>query len=370
MLAALAVSAAAIGSVGSVQSGSAFCPASAVPDDGVDWDALEAAALDDGSFVWYSPIPQETAQAILDDFSEAYPDLDVTLVQQGPGPLIERLLADFSRDDVQADVISLTSYPQLADLEATGALEEFVPENASALREDARLAEPAGIGSYLNVTAWAWSTELPDEVQQRFEEGDWSMFGDPEVADALRGRVASLDPALTGSGLSAHLGLQQLLGDEAYEEFLANFAALEPTLYESNGPASESLASGESLAFFGIQGFAIALVEEGVDIRTGFFKPTPTYVSYTELVAGAPHPNAAKLFMTWLLSVPGQESLMEHYDVQSARNDVEDNRGHTTAEWFEESNHDPAELGLITPEFMDQVDDQAFLDHFADVIGG
>ena len=48
----------------------------------------------------------------------------------------------------------------------------------------------------------------------------------------------------------------------------------------------------------------------------------PVDVNGIGLVEGAPHPQAARLFMDWLLGVPGQTALVEEEFAYSARTDV------------------------------------------------
>jgi iron(III) transport system substrate-binding protein len=324
------------------------------------------------SLTWYSVIPAQPAQAVLDAFHQDHPDIAVTLTQLQPGPLVETFLADAGRRQVKADVVTFSTVADMRAAQDAGAVAEYVPSGVERMRKEVRIAEPYGVALYLNPYTWAYRTDLPAEVLNRFRAGDWSMFADPAVADVLRGRVASGDPTLAGAPYSAHVALDDAWGDARYFDWLKNtFRPLQPVLYDSNVPAADSLASGEAVAALISQNFAIQQIAKGAPIETSLFDPTPAYPTMTSVATDAPHEQAAYTFMDWLVSDAGQAALEASYDTASGLEGWVDKRAQTTKSWYDPSapGQDPSRIHVAPLDKALGTDRKAFLSQWQQAMG-
>lgn len=332
---------------------------------------LAVAAAEEGSLTWYSTIPAEPAQAILDAFGETY-GLDVELVQLAPGPLVETFLADYSRGDVKADVVFFSSIVDLYATRDVGALDEYVPNEAAALQDDVRdLGAPFGIPLYVSVDSWVFRSDLDEDLKELFRAGDWSMFADPEVRDALRGQVGGGDPVVAGGPANAAMTLYNEWGEERYLQWLDEFRDMDPVLFPSQVPLHEALVSGEIVAALGAQSFAIGQIAEGAPLETVVFDPSPGYAVFNAVAADAPHPSAARLFQEWILSEAGQGVLAAEYDASSVREGWVDDRAQTTQDWYDASS--PAQdlqRIVVAPESLwTDVDREEFLSMWQEAMG-
>lgn len=326
----------------------------------VSLDELEQAAAEEGSLTWFTVLRLESSIDIANDFMADHPDIEVTVERRLPGPLIETLLADFSRGRVQADVLTLSSRSDLDGPLEVGAIADYVPLGADDLRPDAREAEPAAVATYLGAVTWAFRSDLPEDIVERFRAGDWSMFEDPDVVDALRGRVANLDPSTGGSAIQAHAALIEAWGEDEYWDFVENrYAELEPQQVESNAPIEEGLASGELVAAFTTETAAINTAESGIEFA--YFDPTPAFPALSSLAADSPHPNAAKLFLSWLVSESGQRSLETRQNGRGVRADYVDHRSYTEAPWYDAELFPPDRIHVLTDQFLADFDREDFL---------
>lgn len=141
-----------------------------------------------------------------------------------------------------------------------------------------------------------------------------------------RGKIIAQDPRRTGSA-GQHVGL--MLSAKG-EDWLRKFLAQDLTIVNEGRQQIEALVRGR---------FSVAMAVNAADIeqyrREGLaanLKPldpnNPAVVAVTSgfgnlmLVNRAPHPNAAKVFVNWLLSKEGQQAYVEATGLNSRRLDV------------------------------------------------
>jgi iron(III) transport system substrate-binding protein len=123
-----------------------------------------------------------------------------------------------------------------------------------------------------------------------------------------KGKIAILDPRTQGSGESSWSFLLRIKG----EEFLKKLVAQELIVNRDQRQIADSLAKGKALLTIGVSYYSFQpFIKAGIPLKAF---PTPkegTYVSSGSgnvvVLKGAPHPNAAKLFLNWMLSREGQE---------------------------------------------------------------
>lgn len=328
-------------------------------------EELEKAAFEDGFVRWYSSMPAADAQRVFAEFLEDYPEMDGEVVQLSAGPLLETFLADYARGRVQADVASFSAVGAMLDAQEQGAIQPYVPSATENVLPNTRIAEPYGLASYLMPFPWMYREDLPEFVKEAFEAGDWSMFTDPQIAEALKGKISMADPALAGSALQAQVTLLEQFGEDEYWTWLEAFAALEPVFYESNVPAQEAITSGERAAGLVFEAIGVRAVEDGAAVRLVYLDPTPSSITLASLATDAPNPDGGKLFLHWLHSEPGQRALMNIYGSPPIVEGMTDERGHTAAAWFRPELMDPTRTRAASVEFTQGVSTEEFLERFA-----
>ena len=110
--------------------------------------------------------------------------------------------------------------------------------------------------------------------------------------------------------MPAYLGLAELWRREYGEEYLKKFAALEPKLVESVVPGGQQLAAGGgSLIIPGSNTTLNPLIEEGAPIEITPVAPTTGIEFVAAVSTETEHPDAAKLFMNFLMTKPGQAAV-------------------------------------------------------------
>lgn len=140
-----------------------------------------------------------------------------------------------------------------------------------------------------------------------------------------RGKIAILDPRERGSGHLVTL-LIKVLGEDKARAFLVD---QKPVIASSNRQLSDWIAQGAYPITSGLSPSEIAeLQKQGLAKTVHALELPPEQTAWTPgwgalgLLHGAPHPNAAKVFVNWLLSKQAQTEWSRRGLVNSRRKDV------------------------------------------------
>ena len=94
------------------------------------------------------------------------------------------------------------------------------------------------------------------------------------------------------------------------DDFLKGLAAQNPTWTQSVVPGAQSLASGAAgMQIPAIHAVILSLVNQGAPIKELTPDRTTGVETMSAVTAGAPHPNAAKLLLNYMLTPQGQALL-------------------------------------------------------------
>lgn len=279
--------------------------------DGFDRQALIEGAKKEGKLVWYTGAPQTLATAMLNAFHEKYPFIDISeYFRQSAGRLQARLMAEKEAGKPVADVFhsgDITQYGVLKDMFANYVTPE--QDNYPAQYKQ------AGDWTAWRVTALDFSYNpsiTPDDQAPKA----WADLTDPK----FKGKIG-LQDSTAGLMFLEWFVLKEQLGDD----FWAKIAANQPVIYTGNVPIVEALLRGE----ISVDANSPSYLDWQYQIRDGApYKHVvpkegmPVALNWIALLKDAPHPNAAKLFIDWVLSKEGQELMVKEVGDYSVRPDV------------------------------------------------
>ena len=266
-----------------------------VPPAAAQFDALYEAARKEGAVTWYiSQMTGEVAEAMGRRFSARYPGISVTAIRTTGQVAYTRLQQELKNNTPQCDVYSSTDIAQYISLKSRGALARYEARNASQLGP---LFQGLGDPGYyypatatLQVLACHATSIAPEDRPKRFLD-----LTDPK----WRGRVAVGHPAF-----SAYFAQWALLMTQQHgPRFLENLAANRPRVGRSGNDPIASITGGEALIGTAPTSTATQFIRKGNPIA--FIYPEDgavLTVGPAAVLASAPHPNAARLFLEWLLS--------------------------------------------------------------------
>jgi iron(III) transport system substrate-binding protein len=267
-----------------------------------DPEAIADAAESEGTLTWYTSIPEAVSAAAVEGFEAEY-DITVEMIVLTSGLMTTRYASEMDAGNSPADVVTVADpvffgdavskdWMETLDVEDVPALADW-PEEA--LREDAYALvniQPIGVTIDTNKAD-------PEDFQT------WEQLLDP----SLKGQLYLVNPANVPNWL-AHM---QMMSDTYGEDFLSSLAAQEPTLVDSSVPGAQQLAAGAGTVVYpSLLSVSNPLKAQGASVETVFPTPTTGVEQYAGISTRAPHPNAARLFMDYLLGEEAQQTINQN----------------------------------------------------------
>ncbi len=294
-----------------------------------EWQATIEAAKKEGTVViyeqWGPKAKVDLGRAFKDKFG-----IDIGFVSAGTSTqLVPKLTTERRAGLYLADVIGSGGPTALTQMKPAGILSPIdqmliLPEVKDPKawtggklfldKEKLLIGMSADFGSYV-----ARNTEL-------VKDGEIKSFYDL-LDPKWKGKIVLHDPTITGPGNAWVFTVAGLLGLEKARDYLRQFVKQEPALVRDYRLQIEGVAKGKyalvagvhapTLAEFQKLGAPVAKlrVKEGGSATAG--------AGALSLPAGQlPHPNAAKVFINWVLTKEGQTVFSKGYLRPSARIDV------------------------------------------------
>jgi ABC-type Fe3+ transport system substrate-binding protein len=306
--------------------------ARAFADEPAPDPALIAAARQEGTLTIYTPSEIGMMVNWCASFTQAY-GVQVKAVR-GPGyPMFDRWLNEERVGRHFADIMQSSDPTLLDSAFKLGFLANYKPAADAAVfptmkRSGVWYALRAG---YMGI---AYNTTRVSADDEHFiQTHGWDTLADPR----WNGRCATAAAASGGSTYAYTYMFLTGLKDRYGEPFLRKWAANKPEIYISKPPLFDRLAAGQyAIADMATQADVESLYLKGAPVRWVYPDPTPTILTSQGVSAHAPHPNAARLFAEWALSVPGQTAWLQYESSAPSRPDVVDPRKTGKQAWFKE----------------------------------
>jgi len=286
----------------------AFCAAiallAAAPARAAGADAaLIEAARKEGALAWYSTlIVNQITRPLALAFEKKYPGIKVQYSRATSTEVALKIIAEGRAGRLQADVFDGSN--TVFALGDAGLVEPYLVQSANNFLPELR--DKAGMWTAMNVyfmTA-GYNTDM-------VKGADIPKTFDDLLNPKWQGRMAwTTDPTVNGPpGFIQNI--LALKGQEKGMEYLKALAAQKIV----NIPASQRVVLDKVIAGefpIGLMIFnhhAAISAEQGAPIAWARLEPLPSNANMISIVKGAPHPNAAKLFLEYVLSEEGQQEV-------------------------------------------------------------
>lgn len=311
-----------------VQAGAASSPAES------EWTAtLEAAQKEGQLTIHHTRGPFENVFA---EFAKRYPGIKITSVSGRGGDLIAKIMAERRADKFIADMYLGSSGTPVDVLYPAKALEPIqsylirseVKDPANWFGKQHHYADPEG--KYIYVfegvvrSDMAYNTKL---VDPKSFGSYWDL-----LQPKWKGKIAAMDPKLPGfpSGLLQFAYYNGELGAKFLKQL---FGAMDITLARDGRQIVDWVSVGKYAIVLGPSASEVqSAMKQGLPLAR--FEPHSfkegIYMRATQgslsILNRLPHPNAARVFVNWLLSREGQGHYQKHFlrvdPVFSLREDV------------------------------------------------
>ncbi|MCC6472894.1 MAG: extracellular solute-binding protein [Burkholderiales bacterium] len=265
-----------------------------------DTAALYAAARKEGEVVWYTSQVQNTlVRPMAAAFQRRYPGIKVTVVGGKNADLILKLLAEAKAGVYIADV---NSPARIDKLDEAGLLATYAPESATALPAGYRSKEGKWTGMLGSIFGTAINTEL---VRPQDEPKTLDDYLDPK----WKGKMAWVAHYDLGGGPGLSEAILDRLGQEKGMVYLRKLAAQKIVQVPANQRViMDQLIAGEfPMALMMFQHHAATSIKKGAPVKWLTSGPVLSLTANVVLMKNAPHPNAGRLFVDFVVSKEGQE---------------------------------------------------------------
>src|SRR5260370_27451146 len=245
---------------------------------------------------WYTAHSDDiTAQAFGRSFESLYPGIKVNVLRTTAQVAYQRITKEIKASAIQCDVLSSTDIGHSVELKAKGAFEKYIPDNASKVLDIYKDYDPDGyyfvtsagmIGIGYNTT----------KVKEADVPKNWTDLLDPRWKDNI---------ALGHPGFSGYVGTWALTLRNQYGwDFFEKLAKNNPRVGRSINDTVTMLNAGESaIAGSGPAATLLESVRQGHPLA--MIHPTEgtgLIIPPSRIMKGCKHPNAARLFMEFLMS--------------------------------------------------------------------
>jgi iron(III) transport system substrate-binding protein len=280
-----------------------------------------AAANKEGKVVIYSTTDTASAGPLLKDFQLLYPGISVEYNDMNSTEIYNRFISEKAAGAGSADVLWSSSMDlQIKLVNDGGALAYASPEVAHVPGWAVWKNEAFGTTYEPIVIVYNKRLLSGDEIPQSHADLTRVMT---QKLDKLKGKVTTYD--IEKSGVGFLLITQDAKQNPAFWDLAKALGVAGPRFQSSVGTMLERISSGENLLGFNMfQSYAVLRAKK--DPAIGFVVPKDyclvmSRVMFMSKTAG--HPNAAKLWLDYILSKRGQTIVANQAELGSIRSDVE-----------------------------------------------
>lgn len=301
-----------------------------------DEAALYEAAKREGKIVWYVGGPLEGMNAVAGQFQKEFPGIAVETMRLVGVAQYQRFMDETGAKKYIVDVLQNTDYPSMDSLIEDGHIAQWRVPTYDRIPEAFRIKDYS-YAQYVSTNGIIYNIAKVTPEEVALLETGWEAVLDPR----FRGRF-SVSPMKCGVCYApVHMFMDPGLRARFGQPFLEKVAAQKPASYSEVLVTIDRVIAGEQdFTISGWEAAGAVKFLDGAPIRWVFPRPTPEFGnSWLAVSKYAPHPNASRLFINWLMGDKGQIAMERLYGSKGTLSGVPDQRPYVRDAWY----RDPAE---------------------------
>jgi len=256
-----------------------------------------AKAEQEGEFLFYTHDSEPAGASVVEAFTKDFPKIKGKYLRAQNGALYSKVLAERQANRFVVDVIQFSEPATALDFQKKGGYMRHVSPQSEFYAAE-HLSNPVGDFFCPGVT-FAGICYNTDKVKPEEAPKNWKDLLHPRWTNAM-----SVKQSTSGLQFVQWYELKKLYGDSYWKEF----AKLKPRGFDSRAQLFDRLAKGDD-KICGLAELAGYLLQKEKGAHIAFVTPPdglPAGTLWNGVVDKAPHPEAAKLFVDWLMSPRGQ----------------------------------------------------------------
>ena len=283
------------------------------------YSRIIAAAEKEGEVTVYSATEMNKIKPVLDDFNQLFPKIRVRYVLIHTLDLNSQIVAEGDAHRGVADIAWSSAMGQQIKLVNDGYAQAYASPERHAL-PDWALWKNEAYGITAEPIVFAYNRRFMPKADIPTTHAAFTKLLEDKRA-AYTNMVATYNPMLSGVGYL--LFTQDMQATPDTEHLIRAMAATRAQLYESTQSMVPALASGKQILAYNVIS-SYVLEQAQADDSIGIVVPQDYTLLMSRIAfipAAAPHPNAARLFLDYLLSRRGQSHLAK-LDMNPVRTDM------------------------------------------------
>lgn len=321
------------------------------------YPATVRAAEDEGRLVIYATTDDAVARPLIADFNAMYPRINVEYEDLTSTELHHRFVAETQLGGGSADVV----WSSAMDLQAS------LVSNGYAATYDS--PESAGLPAWATWKGQAWATTF-EPIAIAYNKGLVPRSEVPRTHGDLARLLSSSGGRLKGkvityniekSGLGFFLATQDVGVAPVFWDIAQGFGKVDVRFAPTTDAMLKEVSSGKAAIAYNVLGsYAVAQARKDSNIGYVFPSDYTLVMSRLQLInEKATHPNAARLWVDYILSQRGQTVIANQAGLYSVRADVS---GDTTAARLTQTLGDSLRAIAVGPTLIGYLNNQNYRD--------
>jgi iron(III) transport system substrate-binding protein len=304
--------------------------------------ALIDAARKEGKVSFYSALELNVAEHLGKLFEARYPGITVGVERSGAERLFQRIAQEQASSINAVDVANSTDPAHYLDWKKNGWLAPYVPDDV-AKYFPADQVDPDG----MHATSCAWTETIgynTNLVKREEAPKSYVDLLDPK----WQGKIVKGHPGYSGAILTATFVLARDLGWPYFEK-LAQQRVMQ--VQSAADPPKKILLGERAVMADGNDYNLLLLKDQGRPVEVVYAtEGSPLIIVPSSIFRGAPHPNAARLFQSFLFSADAQQLLVDTYAHRSFHSLIKEKAGRTPLSALKLLKADPAAVQAQSEE--------------------
>jgi len=273
-------------------------------------DALYEKAKLEKELIIYGGGPASLYEGPARAFELKYPGIKVTIHADFSNVLNEKINQQIKSKKLDVDLAILQTAQDYIRWKKEAVLARFEPAGWKAIDKTFKDRDGYYVGVFVSAVSYAQNKNL-------VKPGDAPLSAKDFLKPEFKGKMISCYPHDDDITLFAFYTVLQRYGWDWITKYMANGAQF----VQGHPGVSRSLASGETMVSIDSNpNFSLREQRAGKPVEISFSKidKTPVWAQTAATFRDSPHPNAARLFLSWFLEKEQQSKL----DTWSPRKDV------------------------------------------------